>query len=174
MPSKYKPNANLSIKINLVTVLPFSRISLLQVPMQALVSCHRCPNIMDSFRKPNMLQYCNMPPSRLPILLCSFLFGGFLSFSFLKSTLKENQHGFIRKATRIHLHQQVWLNMSWIWTTKFGQIYYSTIQSLGLCQAGYRITWLHLLWLNKWDENACYTGYTGYYYTSEKDKRTQN
>ena len=62
--------------------------------------------------------------------------------------------------------------MSWIWTTKFGQIYYSTIQSLGLCQAGYRITWLHLLWLNKWDENACYTGYTGYYYTSEKDKHT--
>ena len=51
-----------------------------------------------------MLQYCNMPPSRLRILLCSFLFGGFLSFSFLKSTLKENQHGFIRKATRIHLH----------------------------------------------------------------------
>lgn len=101
-------------------------------------------------------------PSRLRILLCSFLFGGFLSFSFLKSTLKENQHGFIRKATRIHLHHlllkhglsfecqwhwirnhgqntggyphsnlcsgslQVWLNMSWIWTTKFGQISYSS------------------------------------------------
>ena len=62
MPSKYKPNANL---VKWTMLWPFSRISLLQVPMQALVSVREqsCCNVAPCHR-------VNCP------LFCIFLFGG--------------------------------------------------------------------------------------------------